>query len=354
MKKSSHPGVRPAKAPRLPKPAKTSALEEPAKADDLRLRAEAWLRTQQRDGPELPHGADASWLLHELQIHQIQLEMQTQELLDAQRRIDELAARNRALEDEILQRDAVESALKNSGQLAGELLEKSRCMQTELRDLSRKILQVQEDERKRISLDLHDEVSQTLVGINVHLAVLIKEASINPLGLQEKLARTLGLVQKSVDMVHRHALELRPSQLDDLGLIPALRAFIESFKKPDGLHLQFKSFPGVEALDNDKRTMLFRVAQEALTNVARHAGATLVKVTLSKCEGGVCMEISDNGKVSAADPGSDQGKTQRLGHIGMRERVEIFGGSFDVMFPAGKGTLLRVKVPFKNDEKFSG
>jgi len=103
-------------------------------------------------------------------------------------------------------------------------------------------------------------------------------------------------VEISVNAVHRFARELRPAVLDDLGLIPALHAYNESLAKRKKLKIQLTAFGGVEALASAKRTVLYRVAQEALNNVARHARATQVKMSICKIPGGIRMEISDNGK----------------------------------------------------------
>ena len=157
------------------------------------------------------------------------------------------------------------------------MLEQSDRLQEQLRQLSRQILSAQEDERKKISRELHDVIAQTLTGINVRLAALKKEAAINTKGLDRNIARTQRLVEKSVNIVHQFARELRPAVLDDLGLIPALHSFVKLFSKRTRIHVHLKVFAGVEQLDIAKRTVLFRVAQEALTNVSRHAHASRVE-----------------------------------------------------------------------------
>ena len=133
------------------------------------------------------------------------------------------------LKQEIAQRKSVEESLRQSEQHYSQLLEQSRQLQEQLRHLSRQILSAQEEERKKISRELHDVIAQTLTGINVRLAALKKEATINTKGLRTKIARTQRLVEKSVDIVHRFARELRPTVLDDLGLIPALHSFMKAF-----------------------------------------------------------------------------------------------------------------------------
>jgi PAS domain S-box-containing protein len=265
---------------------------------------------------------------------------------EAQRRVEILAATNQRLEQEIVQRRAAEAALKKSEQRYARLLEESRHTQLQLRALAHQILRVQEDERKQISRELHDEVSQTLVGINVHLALLFRAKSVNPKFLRQKLADTQQLVNQSVQIVHRFARELRPAQLDDLGLIPALRSFMRVFPGCKELRIRFTAFAGVETLENDKRTVLYRVAQEALINVGKHAQASLVNVSILKSGGTVCMEIKDNGKSFSVGQALDPKKNRRLGLISMRERVEMVGGAFNVESASGKGTTIRVQIPF--------
>src|SRR5208337_553627 len=146
------------------------------------------------------------------------------------------------------------------------------------------------------SRELNDVIAQTLTGINVRLAGLKKEATSDTRGLARSIARTQRLVQESVDVVHRFARKLRPTVLDDLGLIPALHAFMKNFRAETGIRVSLSAFAAVEQLDGDKRTVLYRVAQEALTNVARHAQASQVEVKLQKQEGAVYMTITDDGK----------------------------------------------------------
>jgi len=266
----------------------------------------------------------------------------------AQNRIDILAATNRQLEEEISRRQAVESDLKKSEQRAQNLLEQSRLLQKKMRRFSHRILLMQEDQRKKISRALHDDISQLLVGINVHLAVFAKAAATNPRGIPRNIAPIRLLVEKSLRIVHRFARELRPASLDDLGLIPAIRSYLEDFPKRKGRQIQFTAFVGAEALDNDKRTVLYRVAQEALTNVDKHAHAQVVKVTLLKIPGGACLEVTDDGKAFDVGRLSSAEWSNHLGFHGMRERVEMVGGRFSVVSTPGIGTIIRAEIPFAN------
>jgi signal transduction histidine kinase len=269
----------------------------------------------------------------------------------------ELAAANLELSLEIGQRKAAEEALTKSERHYSELLKKSDHLQDQLRRLSRQIILVQEDERKRISRELHDVIAQTLTGINIRLATLKKEAAVNTKGLDRNIARTQRLVEKSVNIVHQFARELRPAVLDDLGLIPALHSFVKLFSKRTHIHVNMKAFAEIDRLDGNERTVLYRVAQEALTNVSRHAQASRVELNLQKLPSAARMEITDTGKSFEVERILHTRRNKRLGLLGMRERVEMIGGTFCVESAPGQGTTIRVEIPFvhvpQNDLKIS-
>ena len=264
---------------------------------------------------------------------------------EAQRRIDILAATNRKLEGEIVQRQAAETSLKKSEQNSQRLLEESRHLHHKLREISHQLLTVQEIQRKEISRELHDKISQLLIGINVQLLAFAESAKSDPREIKRKIVPLRRLVEESVRTVHKFARDLRPAMLDDLGLIPALRSLVDDIARQSGLRVQFAAFLGVEALDNVKKTMLFRIAQEALANVAKHAQAKEVKVVILKSRGGVCLEVVDNGKAFDVGLISSSAWDDRLGLTGMRERVEMIGGRFSIFSARGKGTTIRAEVP---------
>jgi len=136
--------------------------------------------------------------------------------------------------------------------------------------------------------------------------------------------------------------------LDDLGLIPALHSFAKLLSKRTGLRVHLKSVKGVEQLDSNQRTILYRVAQEALTNVARHAHAGCVEVSLRKLADNICMSIKDDGKSFDVQRVLNTRGGKRLGLLGMRERVEMVGGSFGVESKPGQGTTIRLQIPLGN------
>ena len=263
-------------------------------------------------------------------------------------RNEELAASNRQLKEEVRRRKSVEESLKSSELHYSRLLDQSRHMQEELRLLSRQLLFAQEEERKKISRELHDVIAQTLTGINVRLATLKMKAAHNTKGLDRSIAHTQRLVEQSVAIVHRFARELRPAVLDDLGLVAALHTFMKQFTTETGIRVSLSAFAEVEQLSGDQRTALYRVAQEALTNVARHAEASLAEVQIQKLDGSICMKISDNGKGFHQEQLHHPGKRTRLGLLGMGERLEMVGGTFTLTSAPGKGTTVLARLPFKN------
>jgi signal transduction histidine kinase len=248
---------------------------------------------------------------------------------------------------EILRRRAVECALRQSERQSASLLDRSRHLQEELRVLSRRILSLQEDERRRISRELHDVVAQVLTSINVRLAVLKKQASENTRGLSGKISNAQRLVVKSVDIVHRFAHDLRPAVLDHLGLISALHAFVKTFKAETGLQVHLIAIKGANRLDSARRTVLYRVAQEALSNVARHARASRVVIRIQKCGPRVCMKITDDGRSFDVAHAMRAGTRRHIGLLGMRERVEMVGGRFRVDSAPGRGTTVIAEIPVR-------
>jgi PAS domain S-box-containing protein len=266
----------------------------------------------------------------------------------AQRRVATLIAANESANREIAHRHAVEKTLRESELAQRELLAESRALHVQLRQLARQALLAQEKERKTISRQLHDEIAQVLAGITVQLATLTGADAIPSGVLRQRISRAQRLVGKSIDVVHRFARELRPAMLDDLGLIPALRAYIRDLPGRKGLRIQFTAFAGIEALDNTRRTMLYRVAQEALINVIRHARARLVTVRIRSIAGIVSLVVQDDGKSFPVDRMLASNTHKRLGLLGMRERVELVGGRFSVTSTPGHGTTVRAEIPFRD------
>jgi signal transduction histidine kinase len=251
----------------------------------------------------------------------------------AQHRLDVMTASNQKLEQEIIRRKALEQALKLSEQ--------------QLRHLSHEILLAQEAERKRISRELHDTVLQTLVGISVHLASLTPKPADNSTSLRRKIAQTQRLVEKSLAMVHRFAVELRPTVLDDLGLIPALHTFMKDFMKRTGVRARLTAYAAVNQLPLDQSAILYRVALEALNNVAIHAQASAVEVHIKKLPDWICLTITDDGKSFDVKRVLRTKGNGRLGLLGMRERLQMIGGKFSIKSTPGHGTTVTARIPVK-------
>jgi signal transduction histidine kinase len=244
----------------------------------------------------------------------------------------ELARINAELEDEISERRRTEQALRES--------------EENLRHLSQRVLHVQEEERKRISRELHDEVGQSLTAVNVDLAMLKKTRTPTPAQLEKKLTDAQRQVEQTMETVHRFARELRPAMLDDLGLLPALRSYAQNFSTRTGIKVEFRACPGVERLEGDAKTVVFRVAQESLTNVAKHAHATQVQLMVREHTGGIQLQIKDNGRAFEVSKKLNGKAKKRLGLLGMQERVRLVNGTFSIDSTPGSGTEVKVEIPF--------
>ena len=161
---------------------------------------------------------------------------------------------------------------------------------------------------------------------------------------------TQRLVEKSMKTIHQFARELRPAVLDDVGLIPALQSYVKDLARRTHIPIRFKVANPARIrgqLGSVQRTAFYRVAQEALSNVVKHAKASLVHMSLHRNDGVVQMEIKDNGKSFSVESMMRMRRRKRLGLLGMRERMEMIGGSFILESKPGKGTTVRAQAPFK-------
>ncbi len=262
----------------------------------------------------------------------------------AQRNLEVMTVSNTKLKQEIIRRKTVEEVLLQTRAEETRLLKQSRKQELRLRELSHQIIQVQEGERKRISRELHDVVAQSLVGINIHVSTLAQETKDKLGSLQEHISNTQQMVEKAVEKVHEFAQELRPSSLDDLGLLPALKTSAKTFMEETGIRVSIKAFAGIEKVPELIRTAFYRIAQEALMNVAKHARASAVEILIESFDGSISMEISDNGQGFELDENQVSKKKGRLGLVGMRERAEMIGGDFSVASAPGAPTTVRIVV----------
>ncbi len=260
---------------------------------------------------------------------------------------EELSSRNLKLKKEIVRREKIEEALREQRKQQSVLLKQSRLQQRQLRDLSHRILNVQEEERKKISHELHDVITQTLVGINVHIAVLNQASVSNPVMFKRQVSKTQALVKKAVLIVHNFARELRPTALDDLGLIPALQVYMDKFMVDTGIRVSLTASAKIDESKTAVRTALYRIIQGALTNVARHSKASRVKVTIIALEKVIRLTIKDDGQGFQVVGNAGSKKKSRLGLISMRERAEMVGGSLHIESTPGGHTTVRVEIPVK-------
>lgn len=262
-----------------------------------------------------------------------------------------LAAAMRRGDREVGRRKAAEEKLKLIEAGKARQLQESKRMHEQLRSLSHRILMTQEAERKEISRELHDQIAQTLTGINVHLATLKAEDAVSTRGLASKITSTQRIVEKSVDIVHRFARDLRPTTLDDLGLVAALQSLLKDYTLRTGLPVRLKVYAGVDRISGDKQTVLYRVAQAALSNVAQHAKAGRVSIEIRKIGEDIGMDIHDNGKSFNVEKVLFAKRHKRLGVLGMRERVEMVGGDFSIESAPDEGTTVRARIPISDDLK---
>jgi len=210
--------------------------------------------------------------------------------------------------------------------------------------LSRRLFEVQEDERRHLARELHDQIGQALTAakINLQSARRLEERNAIMRRLDDGLAIVEGLLQQ----VRQLSLELRPPLLDDLGLVPALRWFLDQQAQTGGLRIEFFADPELGRLDVAIQTACFRVAQEALTNVVRHARAHRVSVELHRAPEALHLVVRDDGigfDVAAANERAERGES--LGLLGMRERVALVGGELDCESEPGRGTAVHAFLP---------
>jgi len=187
---------------------------------------------------------------------------------------------------------------------------------------------------------LHDRLGQALTAIRIDLAAVKVLAAGDP--VSAKIASIVRLVDETIHAVRRISTELRPGILDDLGLVAALEWAAEDFQARTGVPCQV-SLPAADpALDPDRATAFFRIFQETMTNIARHAGATQVRIRVSQEPGHLLLEVRDNGR----GIGQEQlTASTSLGILGMRERALLLGGEFTIAGDPGGGTIVHVRIP---------
>jgi PAS domain S-box-containing protein len=212
----------------------------------------------------------------------------------------------------------------------------------QIRSLSEHLRSIREEERKYIAREIHDELGQYLTVLKMDVGVLNKKLNHTDDFVQRKLNGLSDNIDNAVHTVRRIASELRPTVLDELGLAAAIAWHLEEFEKRSGIKTHFTEPEKELDLPEPVKTNLFRIFQESMTNVARHANATDVTIDLTPSKGHLTLSIADNG-IGLATEVLSQKKT--MGILGMKERTAIIGGTYEIQSAPGKGTLITVKVP---------
>ncbi len=228
-----------------------------------------------------------------------------------------------------------------------ELVTTLKSQQETLKLLSSEVIRAQEAERKRIGRELHDEIGQALTAISLNLEMIKNRNKEQDATLNRRISDCEGLVEKTIEDIHRFSYELRPSILDDLGLLPAIRSHARSFKERTGISVNIQGTQSVEQLDAEMKTVLYRVLQEGLNNVVKHANANSIEIDLKKEERAISLTIVDDGSGFDPDELADiKPGSGGLGLRGIRERLELVGGNFNLESNLGSGTVLRVWIPY--------
>ena len=250
-----------------------------------------------------------------------------------QERTVELSQAIEILQEQIAERHKAEDHLRRS--------------QEQLHALSTRLLSMLEEERIRIARETHDELGQALTALKIALAWIRQRLPADQKPVQDKADQMAHLIDTTVQAIRRIATELRPRVLDDLGLVAALEWHVREFQDRTGVACAFTSSPEDIVVDPARATTLFRICQEALTNVARHANATRIDLSLTQVGAALCLEVRDNGRgipeEAMADPKS-------LGLMGMRERVLPWGGAIHIRGIQGRGTVVSVHIPLGKKE----
>ena len=211
-----------------------------------------------------------------------------------------------------------------------------------LRRLTARLQVVQEEERTRIAREIHDQLGGALTGLKMDLTYLAKQAGEGAVDWPSRLKTIAASIDTLINMIRRIATDLRPALLDDFGLLEALQWQLADFQTRSGLECDFICPEGDVPLNPEKSIAVFRVFQEALTNVVRHAQASRVEVRVERQTDSLLLQIHDDGR--GLDP-EHLANQQSLGLLGMRERIQLLSGGFDISSAPGQGTTIRVTIP---------
>lgn len=233
--------------------------------------------------------------------------------------------------------------LQSFANLTAVALAKSRLFER-LQLLSQQLVEAQEAERRRIARELHDEIGQTLTAVKINLQAMQRRSGV--LNLTDFLQESLDIVEQAIQQVRNLSLDLRPSLLDDLGLVATLRWYLDRQARWAGLSAQLTVTPPDLQLPANLETVCFRLVQEALTNALRHAQAQTIRVDLQQHDKELQLVIGDDGLGFEVEPTLKRiAYGKGLGLVGMQERVSLLGGRFELESAPGQGTQIRVFLP---------
>lgn len=218
-----------------------------------------------------------------------------------------------------------------------------RLADTKLRELTQRVLDTQEEERGRVARELHDGISQILVGVRYALDIARRRVASGDPRAADTLAKGTENLGQAIQEVRRISRDLRPGVLDDLGLGPAIKTLAEDFRTRTGIETDFSTVVFRNRLDQDAKIALYRIAQEALTNVERHSGATHVSIDLRGHRAGATLRVADNGKGLPIS----QAPTPGIGLRNMQERMDQLGGTLRILSSKG-GTSIEAQVPLSH------
>jgi PAS domain S-box-containing protein len=222
--------------------------------------------------------------------------------------------------------------------------ESLRASREQLREFAARLDAVREEERRRVAREIHDELGQALTILKMDLAWLQSKAGKDQNGTRKKIKSMIGDVDQTIESMRKIVTELRPSILDELGLTAAIEWQVAQIQERTGIRGFFKASRDDFKFSKDVTAAIFRIVQEGLTNVVRHAGANEVRVNLASTDGHVQISIADNGKGITRPQINDR---KSFGIVGMRERVHRIGGEFNIFSVPGKGTRLEISIPLK-------
>lgn len=217
----------------------------------------------------------------------------------------------------------------------------------QLRGLAGRIENTREEEQKRIAGIIHDEIGQLLTVLKMDLGMLARRAGEIP-AVEESVPKMKLLLDQALEVVHHLSHELRPTLLDDLGIVEALNWHLKEFTQRAGVAVHLEIDPPDLTLDRDRSVTLFRVFQEAITNIARHAGASVLRITLRRTRHRILLRIRDDGK--GCSP-MDLNRHTAFGVLQLRERALRWGGATRIGSLPGQGTVVRFSIPIPNESK---